>query len=116
MVWFERNYYRRGALGSPEFGVGAPAEFIPVIAIVDIVLWRRIKAQRPDHSSHPSLNQRGQQYRGRRFTLSEAIINGSGRLTVDDTTWRIEGPDLPPGAQVVVNQVDGAVFRVEQVS
>ena len=28
VVWVERNYYRRGAMGSPEFGVGATAEFV----------------------------------------------------------------------------------------
>ena len=117
LLWFGVSAIITGAAlwAVPSLAWELPLSLFAVIAIVDIVLWRRINAQRPDRSSHPSLNQRGQQYSGRRFTLSEAIINGSGRLTVDDTMWRIEGPDLPIGAQVVVNQVDGAVFRVEQV-
>jgi membrane protein implicated in regulation of membrane protease activity len=31
------------------------------------------------------------------FTLVQLIINGTGKLVVDDTTWKIEGEDLPAG-------------------
>ena len=55
------------------------------------------------------------QYIGRVFTLEEAIINGRGKVRVDDTLWRVEGADLPLGHKVKVVSVDGVVFKVEGV-
>jgi membrane protein implicated in regulation of membrane protease activity len=59
------------------------------------------------------LNRRGEQYVGRLFTLQEAVVNGVGKLQVDDTTWRISGVDLPAGRKVRVAGVDGTTLRVE---
>jgi inner membrane protein len=64
-------------------------------------------------SDQPTLNRRGDAYLGRRLTLSEAIVNGHGRVRMDDTQWRIAGPDLPSGTQVEVVAVDGATLRVK---
>jgi hypothetical protein len=36
-------------------------------------------------------------------------------MKVDDTTWRVEGPDLPAGASVRVAEVTGATLRIEAV-
>jgi membrane protein implicated in regulation of membrane protease activity len=59
------------------------------------------------------LNQRGQQYTGRIFTLDQPIVNGVGKVEVDDSSWRVKGPDLPAGTHVQVVGVDGVVFVVE---
>jgi membrane protein implicated in regulation of membrane protease activity len=83
-----------------------------VISLVSIVWWRRHGGSLARPHSHPALNQRGAQYVGRRFTLSEAIVDGVGRLHVDDTMWRVEGVDLPVGAAVMVIGVDGNALRV----
>jgi membrane protein implicated in regulation of membrane protease activity len=62
-----------------------------------------------------TLNQRSRQYIGRLFTLESAIKNGMGRIRVDDTIWRVEGPDMPVGTQVKVIDVDGTILKVEKV-
>jgi membrane protein implicated in regulation of membrane protease activity len=85
-----------------------------VMSVASVWLWRRHAKKNPVESDHPTLNRRGHQYVGRRFTLGEAIVNGNGRLRVDDTVWRIEGPDLAPGCTVKVVGVDGTVLRVER--
>jgi membrane protein implicated in regulation of membrane protease activity len=40
------------------------------------------------------------------------VIDGRGHLHVDDTMWRIIGPDLPEGAKVTVTDVEGVMLRV----
>ncbi|WP_338063185.1 NfeD family protein [endosymbiont of Riftia pachyptila] len=61
-----------------------------------------------------ALNRRGEQYLGRSFTLEDPIINGEGKIRVDDTTWKIRGNDCPGGSQIKVIGVDGVVLLVEQ--
>ena len=36
----------------------------------------------------------------RSFTLKQPIVNGRGKLTIEDTVWEIEGPDMEPGTLV----------------
>ncbi|MGH8595260.1 MAG: NfeD family protein [Gammaproteobacteria bacterium] len=83
-----------------------------LLSLASIIFWRRHRAANPDLTSHPTLNQRGLSYVGRRFTLSEPIVDGVGRLHVDDTTWRIEGDDLPAATTVVVVAAVGTALRV----
>jgi membrane protein implicated in regulation of membrane protease activity len=61
------------------------------------------------------LNKRGEQYLDQEYVLKDGIVNGRGKLEVDDTIWRIYGPDLPKGARVLVVAVEGAILRVEPV-
>ena len=61
------------------------------------------------------LNDRGRQYVGRTFTLEEAIINGQGKIRVDDSIWKVEcGEDLPAGTKVRATGIDGTVLTVEK--
>ncbi|MEF3007260.1 NfeD family protein, partial [Pseudomonas aeruginosa] len=60
--------------------------------------------------------QRGRRYGGRVLVLSEAIVNGIGQVRLEDTVWRVAGPDLPRGSRVRVTGSEGATLRVEAVS
>ncbi|MDX1334921.1 MAG: NfeD family protein [Gammaproteobacteria bacterium] len=84
-----------------------------VIAIASVVGWRAYLRKNPVQTDQPSLNRRGEQYVGRVFTLDEPIVNGVGKIRVDDTMWRIEGADLEAGGKVRVVGVDGVNLRVE---
>ena len=96
---------------------GTPVEaqlvLFGVLSVVAVVAWRRYREIHPPASDQPLLNQRGQQYAGRIFTLDQAIVNGDGKVEVDDSTWRVKGPDLPAGTRVRVVGVDGVIFIVE---
>jgi membrane protein implicated in regulation of membrane protease activity len=86
-----------------------------IFSIASIIL-SRIWLARHARSEPPStLNRRGSQYVGRQFTLAEPIINGVGRLNVDDTIWRVSGPDLEVGAKVVVEGLDGTILKVKAI-
>jgi len=61
------------------------------------------------------LNRRAETYVGRTFTLERPIVDGRGRLKVDDTVWLVEGPDLPAGTRVQVTGTDNTRLRVERL-
>lgn len=108
-----------GVVGAVLMGFPAMAwEFqwllFAVLSVVAIfVSWKYLK-RHPIQSDHPTLNLRGQRYVGRVFTLEEPIVNGVGKIRVDDSTWKIEGPDLPQGTTIKVAAVDGTILKIEQ--
>jgi len=66
-------------------------------------------------SDEPLLNRRGEQYVGRVITLQEPIVDGQGKVKVDDSTWKIEGEDCAVGTKVKIVSVNNVVFKVEIV-
>jgi membrane protein implicated in regulation of membrane protease activity len=84
-----------------------------ISAIVSVIAWRKYRETRPLTTDQPNLNRRGHQYIGRVFSLVEPISNGVGKVTVDDSTWRVKGPDLPAGTAIVVTGIEGVIFKVE---
>jgi hypothetical protein len=86
-----------------------------VLSISAIVGWRVFQKANPTQTDQPSLNRRGEQYVGRTLTLDEPIVNGQGKIRVDDTTWKVEGDDMPAGTRVTVIGVDSVVLKVAPV-
>jgi len=87
-----------------------------ILSLLSIIIWKRLFGKSMSKSDEPLLNQRAQQYIGRFFTLDEAIVNGVGMVKVDDSSWRITGPDLPAGNKIKVVGEDGMSLRVENAS
>ena len=84
-----------------------------IMSLVSAFGWRAYRRKSPAPASdQPTLNRRGAQYVGRTFTLSEPIVNGQGKIKIDDTIWKIEGEDLEAGIRIAVIGVDGTVLRV----
>jgi inner membrane protein len=86
-----------------------------VLGVVALRLWRRYQALHPDVYEQPMLNQRSAQYIGQECVLSEAIVQGRGKVYMGDGAWSVRGPDLPAGARVRVTAADGALLIVEAV-
>ena len=86
------------------------------LSISAIVGWRVFQRANPAATDQPSLNRRGEQYIGRTLTLDEPIVNGQGKIRVDDTTWKVEGDDMPAGTRVTVIGVDSVVLKVAPVA
>ena len=84
-----------------------------LLAIIAVVVWLRYFKGYSDRSDDPLLNRRGHQYVDRVFSLDGPIVNGQGRLKVDDSTWKVSGPDCSAGSRVRVVDVDGVVLQVE---
>ncbi len=84
-----------------------------VLALVSLVSGRMWLRKHPLKTQDESLNRRADQYVGRTFTLSEAIVNGQGKVQVDDSIWKVRGPEMDLGSLVRVVGTDGTVLIVE---
>ncbi|MDH5357250.1 MAG: NfeD family protein [Gammaproteobacteria bacterium] len=87
-----------------------------ILSVISIVVWRHYYNKNPIATDEPLLNRRGEQYVGRVITLKESIVDGQGKVRVDDSTWKIEGEDCPAGTKVKIISVDNVVFKVEAAS
>ncbi len=97
----------------PSIGLETQLVLFAMTSIAAVLAWRKYRESRPVTSDQPNLNRRGHQYIGRVFSLDEPITNGVGKVTVDDSTWKVKGPDLPAGTHIKVTGVEGVIFKVE---
>ena len=101
----------------PDTGWEIQLVLFAILSMVSVFAGRRFVSSRQQPTDHPTLNRRGQNLVGNRYTLDEATSNGRGRVTVGDGVWTIsvrpQGADLSAGARVTVTAVDGATLIVE---
>jgi membrane protein implicated in regulation of membrane protease activity len=84
-----------------------------IFAACAVPLWRHVaRANTAVSKSNPFLNKRADALVGRVFTLEKPIIDGAGTVRIDDTIWRVAGPDAPAGSRVRIVQADGASLTV----
>jgi membrane protein implicated in regulation of membrane protease activity len=84
-----------------------------VFAAAAVPVWRRVaRSNSGVSSSNPFLNKRAEAMIGRVFTLEKPIIDGAGTVRIDDTVWRVAGPDTPAGSRVRIVRADGASLTV----
>jgi membrane protein implicated in regulation of membrane protease activity len=69
----------------------------------------------PIATDYPNLNRRGQQYVGRVFILDTPIVNGEGKIHVDDTIWKVRGADCEIGTKVVIVGVDSTILLAKSI-
>ena len=82
-----------------------------VLSVVSIIIWRKFFRATAGDTDQPALNRRGEQYIGRTFTLQEPIIDGIGKIRVDDTSWKIRGENCAVGTQVEITGADGTILE-----
>ncbi|MFZ1642264.1 MAG: NfeD family protein [Candidatus Contendobacter sp.] len=83
-----------------------------VLSVGSIVAWRLRLRRHPTQTADPLLNRRGHQYVGRVFTLDAPVINGHGKIRVDDSTWKVVMErDYPAGTRLRIVGVDGVMLK-----
>ena len=90
--------------------------FFSALSLASIVAWRGYLRKHPTETDQPLLNRRSAQYIGRTFTLDEPIVNGQGKIRVDDTLWKVHGKDCPENTRVKVVAVNGVVLEVKRIA
>ncbi len=75
--------------------------------------WRNRLLKQP--SADPHLNNLGSELLGNVYVLHQAIIDGRGRIKVNDGYWLVKGVNLPVGERVKVVGQDGIILLVEPV-
>jgi inner membrane protein len=93
-----------------------PLQFVLYGVLALLAIWLWLKSRRGETpTDSPFLNNRATRFVGQEAVLSEPIRGGFGRLALDDTTWRVAGPDLEAGQRVRIVKADGPVLTVEAV-
>jgi len=87
-----------------------------VLSVMSIILWRKYYAKHPIRTDEPLLNRRGEQHVGRIVTLTSPIVDGQGKVILDDSTWKVQGADCPVGTRVQVVAVDNVILKVEVIT
>ncbi len=99
----------------PDIDVGMQLVLFSAVSLASVALglwfWRRNLKSAGKHVTQ--LNRRGEQMIGRIITLETAIENGRGTAKIDDSLWRLEGPDAPSGTKVRIKNIDGTLLVVE---
>ncbi len=83
-----------------------------LLSLAMIVVARLFWSPQEIVTDEPDLNERGQQYVGRTVTVVEPIHRGRGKVSVGDTVWTAEGPDMPEGARAKVTGAKGTVLVI----
>lgn len=97
----------------PQLGWEYQVMLFSVLSLLSVVMWRRYYLKNPIASDQPALNRRGEQYLGRVVTLQSPIVDGVGKIKLDDSTWKVHGPDCDSGSKVRIISLNNVVFTVE---
>jgi membrane protein implicated in regulation of membrane protease activity len=98
----------------PELDWTWQALLFAVLSFSSIVIWQWRLRRHPTHTADSLLNRRGHQYVGRVFTLEAPVINGHGKIRVDDSTWKVlVDQDCPAGVRLRIVGVEGVMLKGE---
>jgi inner membrane protein len=86
-----------------------------LLTLVSALAWWRLGGRAKTSVDRLFLNRRTEAFIGRVFTVETPITNGRGTVRIDDTVWRVSGPDCPTGSRVKVARVDGPLLMVEAI-
>ena len=116
-IWFAVAAFGTAAIAwlAPDLAWEHQALIFAALAVAGVAIGRMVFARIRVRPSESRLNRRAEVYIGRTFTLERPIVDGRGRLRVDDTMWLVEGPDLPAGTRVQVTSVNNTLLRVTQL-
>ena len=117
LLWIGLAAIVVGAMSFPLWGTsfwGWQTQFLvfAVFALALALLGRRLSSSNSE-TDQPMLNRRIEGLVGRTATLEEPIRDGKGRVRLDDTTWIVQGPDMPIGAKVRITAAQAGSLTVE---
>ena len=116
-IWFAVAAFGTAAIAwlAPNLAWEHQALTFAALSVASVGIGRVVFARIRVRPSAARLNRRAEGYIGRTFTLERPIVDGRGRLRVDDTMWIVEGPDLPAGTRVQVTSVNNTLLRVTRL-
>lgn len=94
-------------------GGGTELVVFGILALVSAGIGWKIYGARVENDAARDLHDPAVTLVGRTITLSAPITDGYGQARMDDTVWRVAGPDLPAGTPVRIKALDGATLLVE---
>ena len=102
-------------LAFPEMSWEMQFVVFSVLAIVSVFAGRSYLKRHPLETDEPTLNRRGAQYIGHKYTLVSDMENGEGKIKIGDTLWKVQGDfDGKSGDKVHVTGAEGVVLLVSE--
>ncbi|MOA55077.1 Inner membrane protein YbbJ [compost metagenome] len=83
------------------------------LSVAFALLGRKYLGKNREASDEPFLNQREASLVGRTATLQEPVVEGRGRIRLDDTWWSVNGEDMPAGTRVRIAAARGRTLTIE---
>ncbi len=83
------------------------------LSIAFALLGRKYFGKNREANDEPFLNQREASLVGRTATLQEPVVEGRGRIRLDDTWWSVNGEDIPAGTRVRIAAARGRTLTIE---
>jgi len=116
LLWMGMSAAVVGAvlLIAPGMGWEYQVLLFAVFSVVSIALWLVRLKKHPTGSEVSNLNRRAAQYMDRIAIVKDPIVNGQGTINVDDTIWRVLGPDCDAGTKIKVVGAEGTDLKVEK--
>jgi membrane protein implicated in regulation of membrane protease activity len=95
--------------------IGVPLQIVifAVAAIAAVFTGRSYIRRNPVEEADPMMNRRGARMVGEVVRVSQAIVDGHGKVHLGDGEWLVRGPDAAVGARMRITGSDGAVLLVE---
>ena len=119
LLWFGLAALVMGVvvLVIPDLSVLWQATLFAVLSIVAVLVYRKFfRSVVETLGEQPLLNRKVDQMVGRTFVLHEPIVNGFGKVRVNDALWTVTGPDLPAGTRIQVMGADGPTLKVQSAT
>ncbi|KAA0972386.1 NfeD family protein [Aureimonas fodinaquatilis] len=86
-----------------------------IVSFAAALIGYRWYGTKPD-VGEGDVNRPTQRLIGRRAVVSQALVNGRGRVKLEDSWWNAEGPDMPEGTAVLIEGASGSLLHVVPAS
>ncbi len=119
-LWMSAAMFLTGA-ATWAFGLSPNGQMLlfALASVASVYGWRRYRPLKDmeQRDVADGINNRMAGFIGRELLLEEPMHSGMGRVRLDDSFWKAEGPaeDLPAGTRVRVVAVEGLTIKVEPV-
>lgn len=85
-----------------------------IFSVISVLCGRKFITKKQQMTSN--LNDRGSTYIGKTYKVTEAIVNGRGKIAVDDTFWvAVSDIDIAENTNVIVTATEGTALKVNKV-
>ena len=112
IIWFGLGALLAGTvavlMGEPDWPI--QAALFCFCVMMSVAVGRRMRKDTPGLTA--AQRQAQQRYLGRQAYLQIPIVNGEGKIKLDDKFYTVRGPDLPKGTIVEIVGVDKTAFTV----
>ncbi len=84
-----------------------------IMSLISAYFWWLFLQKRAKPSDKPNLNRPLSGFVGRTTRLTEALVDGRGKVRLNDSNWFVTGPDAPIGSQVRIIGTDQDLLVAE---